>query len=126
MASRPSFSDAAKEFPKDMEGRAFPRTCCTVNPRMNRKNTERDWVVYSRNKEVLLFLPCLLFSSELDKKSCRARNTNCGMEIAKIKWRKLYYRLPEHENCSAHHHCYWKWKNLQRAVLNGTGEDSQE
>lgn len=126
MAERAPFTEKAKDMPKDIEGRAFPNYLLYSKSPNGREKNERDWVTFSKSKEALFCLPCLLFSSELEKRSCSALNSKDGMKITTIRWRKLYDRFPEHERSSAHQHCFWKWKNLQKSVLKGMGVDSQQ
>ena len=33
------------------------------------------------------------------------------------KWKKLYDKIPEHENSSQHKKCYIEWRSLEQRVL---------
>ncbi|XP_026818974.1 uncharacterized protein LOC113557605 [Rhopalosiphum maidis] len=47
-----------------------------------------------------------------------------GFSPKTIPWKKLYGRLPLHENSETHRTCYCKWKNVQLSLF-GFGVDSQ-
>ncbi|XP_013782385.1 uncharacterized protein LOC106466641 [Limulus polyphemus] len=39
------------------------------------------------------------------------------------KWKKLFDRLPQHENSTAHKNCYLAWRELERRLESDTGID---
>lgn len=68
----------------------------------------------------------MLFSENLTE-SIKSRSVlakRSGFSPKTIPWKKLYSRLPLHENSETHRTCYCKWKNVQQSLF-GFGLDSQ-
>ena len=71
-------------------------------------------------KNALFCLPCRLFSYTVQhpSQSTLASTSGWGTEN---KWRKLFHRLPEHEQSVAHKKCYISWRELERRIAADAG-----
>ncbi|KAL4132709.1 hypothetical protein QTP88_009818 [Uroleucon formosanum] len=115
-----------KAISKDCNGKIFSEFLLYTKSSNNRKKYPRDWLIYSSSKKTLHCFPCLLISENLTE-SIKSRNVLAkrnGFSPKTIPWRKLYSRLPLHENSETHRTCYCKWKNVQQSLF-GFGVDSQ-
>lgn len=103
-----------KQFPYDIDGKSFP--CSVLNvKKLNGELTPRRWFVFSAAKNAFFCLPCRLFSYTVQhpSQSTLASASGWGTEN---KWRKLFDRLPEHEQSVAHKKCYTSWRELERRL----------
>lgn len=100
-------------FPRDELNEPFPKSLlCKILP--NTEKVERNWLVWSRILEAFFCLPCRLFCSN----TAASRSHLCHPEgYTKIRtWKKLYDRLPAHENNQDHIQSYVKWRNLENTL----------
>ena len=113
-----------KMIPKDMKGNSFSDMFLYSSSANNREKHYRDWLVWSKEKKAMFCFPCLLFSTEknLSHRSLLARKEGFSPYVQ--KWKKLYVRLPEHENSVVHKISYCKWKELDLS-LGGHGVDHE-
>ena len=108
-----------KQFPCDTDGKPFP--CSVLNvKKLNGELTPRRWRVFSPMKNELFCLLCRLFSYTVQhpSQSTLASTSGWGTEN---KWRKLFDRLPEHEQSVAHKKCYISWRELERRIAADAG-----
>ena len=108
-----------KQFPCDTDGKPFP--CSVLNvKKLNGELAPRRWLVFSPMKNALFCLPCRLFSYTVQhpSQSTLASTSGWGTEN---KWRKLFDRLPEHEQSVAHKKCYISWRELERRIAADAG-----
>ena len=112
-------SPASKQFPCDTDGKPFPCSILNVK-KLNGELTPRRWLVFSAMKNALFCLPCRLFSYTVQhpSQSTLASTSGWGTEN---KWRKLFHRLPEHEQSVAHKKCYISWRELERRIAADAG-----
>lgn len=102
-------------FPSDSTGRLFPTSLLSC--RMpNNEVIPREWLVWSNNRQALFCFPCRLFS--LQPESVRSRFASINGYSKDLKWKKLYDKIPEHQNSSGHKECYLKWKNMETLFEN--------
>ncbi|KAJ8891286.1 hypothetical protein PR048_010802 [Dryococelus australis] len=95
----------------------------------NRESYPRDWLVWNTTRETLHCLPCILFEENISAPFVNRSNLAKGEGFSPIKtpWKKLYNRLPGHENSAEHINCYCKWKSLQQTLLcKGIDSELQE
>jgi len=115
-----------KAISKDCNGKIFSEFLLYTKSSNNREKYPRDWLIYSSSKKTLHCFPCLLFSENLTE-SIKSRSVlakRSGFSPKTIPWKKLYSRLPLHENSETHRTCYCKWKNVQQSLF-GFGVDNQ-
>lgn len=129
------FKEFVKEtefFPKDTLGRNFPQYLLNSKTFNKREYVSRDWLIWSKTKQTLHCLPCLLFSDSIVSSSPAISQKTCRSKLAKstgfspkvISWKKLYGRLPSHEQSPDHMAMYCQWKTLKES-LKGRGVDAQ-
>lgn len=115
-----------KIISKDCNGKIFSEFLLYTKSSNNREKYPRGWLIYSSSKKTLHCFPCLLFSENLTEsiksRSVLAKRSRFSPKT--IPWKKLYSRLPLHENSETHRTCYCKWKNVQQSLF-GFGVDSQ-
>jgi hypothetical protein len=72
----------------------------------------RDWLVRSIEKQSLFCFSCRLFYSgpEQSKPSLAQVQGICG------NWRKLYEKIPQHQESASHKSCYLKWRKLEKTI----------
>lgn len=99
------------DFPKDVQNRAFPTSLlqCTLP---NNETVHRDWLVWSSKRQALFCFPCRLFSTQAA--STRSSLASPSGYPAQMQWKRLYEKLPEHQNSSAHKECYLKWRYYEK------------
>lgn len=129
MANPTNFDNLLKikmTISKDLSGKSFSEFLLYTKSSNNREKHPRDWLIYSTSNQTLHCFPCLLFNDNLTEpiktRSVLARRSGFSPKI--IPWKKLYNRLPIHENSENHRTCYCMWKNLQQSLL-GFGVDTQ-
>lgn len=88
-----------ESFPVDSEGFSVPISLFKKKL-TNNEMIKRDWLVWSKVKQAFYCLPCKLFST-LPESQRSALSLSEGFSTAK-RWKKLYDKVPEHENSSAH------------------------
>lgn len=118
-----------------MQWKIFSEFLLYTKSSNNKEKYLRDWHIYSTSKKTLHYFPCLLFSENhaesIQSRSALAKRS----EFSPITFpfppvnfhlprKKLYSRLPFHENSETHRTCYCKWKNVQQFLF-GFGVDSQ-
>ncbi|XP_013781880.1 zinc finger MYM-type protein 5-like [Limulus polyphemus] len=113
-----------KYFLNDFTGRKFLMFVLKVRT-SNGESESRRWLVFSPGKQSLYCIPCRLFShtvgSQLQRsQSIMASTKGWGTEQ---KWKKLFDRLPQHENSTAHKNCYLAWRELEKRLESDTGSD---
>ena len=113
-----------KELPKDGK-RAFPQSVL-FSKCANGESICRDLLAWSKTKESLFCFPCRLFgqTSKMCKSSCSILVTDEGWE-KEYGWRKLYDKLPKHEQSLFHKRCYIKWRELERRINENSEIHSQ-
>lgn len=89
-----------KTIPKDLSGKSFSEFLLYTKSSNNREKHARDWLIYSTFKQTLHCFPCLLFNDNLTEsiktRSVLAKRSGFSPKI--IPWKKLYSRIPIHEN----------------------------
>ena len=101
------------QFPNDSSNRVFPNTIlCYKLP--NGEDIHRYWLVWSESKQALFCFRCRLFtpSSNMNH-SLLASSTGYSKDN---KWKKLYDRIPEHQESISHKKCYVAWRNFQKVI----------
>ncbi|KAJ8896005.1 hypothetical protein PR048_001346 [Dryococelus australis] len=86
-----------------------------------------DWLVWSTSRQVKLYcLKCILLAENISAPFVNHSNlaNREGFSPRNIQWKKLYNRLPVHENSAEHRNCFCKWKSLQQILLH-KGVDSE-
>lgn len=106
-------------FPRDRNNENFSVSLLFKNL-PNGERVNRDWLVWSKNKSALFCLPCRLFSTKTFNRSHLCSAEGFSKNLA---WKKLYERLPSHENNDDHMQCYVKWRGLQMRVRNDSSID---
>jgi len=88
----------------------------------NGETVERDWLVWSQRKNALFCFPCRLFdkSAIIDGRHQSSLATPDGLTG---KWKKLYDRVPSHQNSTNHKQCYIEWKTLENHLSNEASVD---
>ena len=115
---KPSF------IPPDFTGSVFPFSVFQKK-RPNGEIQNRDWLVYSQQKGALFCFPCRLFGQKLSKNastSYLASRNGCGPDS---KWKRLFDRLPLHENSINHKQCYLEWRQLEIRLSDKSSIDNQ-
>lgn len=119
----PNFEELLTIYPnmtKDLNGRRFSKYVLYSKSKNDRETYPRDWLIWSPSQQSLHCYPCLLFHSIHEGgQSVLAKRR--GFRPSLQPWRKLYGRLPLHENSLTHKNCYIKWKTLEQA-FKGRGE----
>lgn len=84
------------DLPRDGK-KAFPRSVL-FSKCANGEEIYRDWLAWSETKESLICFPCRLFgrTSEISKSRCSVLLSDEGWK-KEYGWRKLYDKLPPHE-----------------------------
>lgn len=83
----------------------------------NGEVVDRDWLVWSRCKNALFCFPCRLFSKLVgDQRSYLASVTGYTSE-GNQRWKKLYDRIPQHQNSIDHKKCYVEWKCMEKRIF---------
>ena len=108
-------------FPNDGQ-RAFPKSILKV-ARQNVEVFERDWLVWSKEKESLFCFPCRLFSEATV--SCKSILSSDQGWLKQQSWHKLYDKVPAHEKSDGHKKCYVQWRDSERRFLQGKDIESQ-
>ncbi|XP_013778022.1 uncharacterized protein LOC106462625 [Limulus polyphemus] len=111
-----------KYFLNDFTGRKCPMSVLKVRT-PNGESESRRSLVFSPGKQSLYCLPSRLFSHTVGsqlQRSIMASKQGWGTEQ---KWKKLFDRLPQHENSTAHKNCYLAWRELERRLESDTGID---
>lgn len=103
------------ELPKDGK-RAFPRSVL-FSKCANGEKISRDWLAWSEIKESLFCFPCRLFgrASDTSQSRCSVLLSDEGWR-KEYGWRKLYDKLPPHEQSLFHKRCYANWRELERRI----------
>jgi len=107
-------------FPPDDGGNKFP----TYVLRCHLKNNEevpRDWLVWSKTYQALFCFPCRLFS-KLPLLHRSIFTTTIGWGPSK-NYKKLYNKIPDHENSNNHRACFIEWRNFQNDLKKNTTLD---
>ncbi|XP_063594578.1 zinc finger MYM-type protein 5-like [Penaeus indicus] len=107
-------------YPRNKEGRCFTeryynRFIC------NGENTDREWLVYSINKDAVYCFCCKLFS---DKVMTTSKLNRDGLP----DWKHLGDKLSDHEKSGNHlkHFVQWKEHKLRLSVSKTIDEDAQK
>ncbi|XP_013788002.1 zinc finger MYM-type protein 5-like [Limulus polyphemus] len=113
-----------KDFPNDFTRQKVPMSVLKVRT-SNGKSERRGWLVFSPGKQSLYCLPCRLFSHTVGSQLQRSQSIMASKQgwCTEQKWKKLFDRLPQHENTSAHKNCYLAWRELERRLESDTGID---
>lgn len=122
-----------ERFPDDITGSSVP-TSVFKKKLTNGDLITRDWLVWSQSKKAFFCLPCKVFSSlPHTKRSSLALPEGFS---SKKRWKKLFDKVPEHENSSSHKHCYIQWKsevikskkdkNLTGLILNSILQEKEK
>lgn len=102
-------------FPKNKDGRAF-HTSLNFKILPNGEKIQRNWVVYSEQKNAVFCFACKLFGQK-------------SMKIATegvTDWSNINSTLKSHENSSDHTQCMLKWKELDMRLKKNKAIDHQE
>lgn len=120
-------TEMATSLPKDVEDHVFPVYLLHKNAPNGREKLARDWLMASGETNALFCGPCRLFSSDSQTKhKASYLITEEGFNPNISPWRKLYRKLPEHENSHQHKNCYLQWRALERVVKgDGLGIDNE-
>lgn len=112
-------------IPPDVTGQAFPFSLF-MKRRPNGESENRDWLVYSQCKNALFCFPCRLFAytepCNRSTPSYLASINGCGPSS---KWKRLFDRIPHHENSTNHKRCYLEWRQLEIRLLHNSTIDMQ-
>ena len=101
-------------FPSDSKNRTFPTSLLSITL-ANGEKVPRDWLVWSRSQQALYCLPCRLFSkASMSTRSNFAKTY--GYDKAK-KWKKLFDKIPEHQNSCQHKVCYLEWRAVEKRIF---------
>lgn len=108
----------------DDKGNSFPYSVLKVQ-RPNGEVGKRDWLVYSHKKEALFCFPCRLFiSSCTNLPTTPSKLATCGFgKQSASAWKKLYNRIPDHEQTNYHKQCYLEWRQLEARLKGESGID---
>lgn len=88
----------------------------------NGERFSHDWLVWSRTQEALYCFPCRLFSKfPEDHRHQSIFSSKEGWMPTNRSYKKLYSRIPDHENIFSHIKNYVAWRNLEKNIdKNGT------
>ncbi|XP_004533189.1 zinc finger MYM-type protein 5-like [Ceratitis capitata] len=89
-------------FPLDRSEGPFPVTLLSKTL-LNGEKKKGDWLVWSHKKLDFFYLPCRLLSKNTLQRSSLCRPNGYSTDLI---WKKLYDKLPSHENNSDHVECY--------------------
>ena len=106
-------------FPRDRLNEPLPVSLLSKKL-PNGEKVERDWLVWSRSKNALFCLPCRLFSTNTLNRSNLCSPSGYSTNLV---WKKLYERLPSHENNKDHVQCYVKWRGLEMRIRKDSSID---
>ncbi|XP_075042362.1 zinc finger MYM-type protein 1-like [Mixophyes fleayi] len=108
-------------FPPDKHGSQFPFYILNFHL-PNKEKYPRDWLVWSKSKQALFCFPCFLFS-KLPVTHRSVLTTEIGWGPSK-GYKKLYNKIPDHENSNNHRTCYVDWRDLQTNLEKNMTVDS--
>jgi len=106
-------------FPRDRLNEPFPLSLLSKTL-PNSEKVKRDWLVWSHIKNAFYCFPCRLF--KISTLNCSYLSSPDGYSKDKI-WRKLYERLPSHENNKDHIQCFVKWREVETRIKNDSSID---
>ncbi|KAL4127224.1 hypothetical protein QTP88_011414 [Uroleucon formosanum] len=120
----PELVNFVKYMPKDINGKSFSKFMLYSKSSNNRESFSRDWLIWSETKQSLHCLPCILFHTNLTETSntisiLAKREGFCPHKTSR---KKLYSKLPTHENSKVHRDLFLEWKTLQQSLI-GHGVD---
>ncbi|XP_003739716.1 zinc finger MYM-type protein 1-like [Galendromus occidentalis] len=96
-------------FPKDRAHGKFPVLLLSKSlPSGERR--DRDWLVWTQSKTALFCLSCRLFRTNALQRSHLCRPDGYSGDNL---WKKLYDRVPSHENSTEHYECYVEWRETE-------------
>lgn len=115
----PELVDFVKYMPKDINGKSFSKFMLYTKSSNNRESFPRDWLIWSKTKQSLHCLPCILFHKNLTEtsNSISILAKREGFCPHKTPWKKLYSKLPTHENSYVHSYLFLEWKILQQSLI---------
>lgn len=97
------------KYPHDRLNEPFP-VGLLFKTLHNGEKVKRDWLVWSQIKDAFFCLPCRLISTSTLYRS----KLCCASGYSKDQpWKKLYDKLPSHENSKDHVECYVKFRDMQ-------------
>jgi|SRR6185436_8036119 len=102
------------DFPRDIANCSFP-TSLLHSKLANNETVSRDWLVWSSKKQALFCFPCRLFSTQAA--SMRSFLASPSGYPVQMQWRKLYEKIPEHQQSNAHKECYLKWRSYEKKLF---------
>ena len=112
-------------IPPDVIGQAFPFSAF-MKRRPNGESENRDWLVYRQSKNALFCFPCRLFAYTYpcyrSTPSYLSSVNGCGPSS---KWKRLFDRIPQHENSSNHKRCYLEWRRLEISLIQNSTIEMQ-
>ncbi len=112
------------DFPRDRLKQKVSRSLLfKILP--NGEKVKRDWLVWSLSKKSFFCLPCRLFDVPGDKSASRSLLCSPSGFSNEGSWKKLYDRLPQHENNKHHIQCFVKWRQLETRIENESTIDKQ-
>ena len=105
-------------FPRDETGRAFPQTLLHIQLN-NGEKIVRDWLVWSVEKQSLFCFCCRMFYNGPEQ----SRPSLAQIQGINGNWRKLYEKIPQHQNSASHRSCYLMWRKLEKTIANSATID---
>lgn len=109
-------------FPRDRLNEPFP-VSLLYKMLPNGEKVNRDWLVWSRTKSSFICLPCRLFNTNNTSSLRRSYLCSPGGYSKNLVWKKLYDKLPSHENNKEHIQCYLKWREFEIRIRNDCSID---
>lgn len=105
-----------KNLPRDKE-RPFPISIFSFTL-PNGGTIQRDWLIWSKSQKALYCFPCRLFGKIKGATRSAFASPNGYTGDTSSAWRKLYERVPHHENSVDHKNCYIDWKEMESRITN--------
>ena len=77
--------------------------CCSQSVFFHEDNSRRKWITYSKSKDALFCIPCLLFSDSASRGENQRTNQGNSFTCAGFSsWHKQYSSVPNHEKTQSH------------------------
>lgn len=116
---RQGYQKMPTSFLRDRLNEPFPLSLLSKTL-PNGEKVKHDWLVWSHVKNAFYCFPCRLFKTST--LNCSYLSSPDGYSKDKI-WRKLYERLPSHENNKDHIQCFVKWREVETRIKNNNSID---
>ncbi|XP_045466791.1 zinc finger MYM-type protein 1-like [Harmonia axyridis] len=110
------------QLPPDSNGMPFPKYLLNLNMK-NGEVVSRDWLTWSSSRQALFCFPCRLFNKATRSQHSSRFVTEYGWSPTNF-YRKLYNRIPEHENSIGHRSSYLEWRGIEQNIFNKKNIDN--